>query len=508
MRRKAIGSPRATSPNRRRFLLPAPVSRLRARRRWTVAPSILLIFVLALSCSSAAAAPNSTGAVTPVQTDHFTFAIQASSQDASAFTETYGPIAERSLSQLATIFGAQPPGKITVVVYADEASFNTAANASGRTEPQAEDAFAIPSQMTILMPLPQFKALSSIEAENTIRHAVAHILAMVASKNNVPQGFGEGIAEYVETPVTARIARMAATVQIASQQGSLLSWSELNRDNAPTGSPDLTAAEDYAIADFLLDHYGVHTFRNFLTALANRPDWRSAMRAAYQESPDDMERQWQQNLANWTAGGWQDNVLAALDLQPARDYLAKANYQAAKALLQQSQRLYTDIGDQTGLADVSRLLALCDTGIQAESLMTQTQEALQQHTYDRAQSLLTQARNQYDQLPADQRPTDLLTSYNRLAAQGMTATNQLAQARQQARHWSDYQSARSSALAAGTTFAQLGDKDMAQQANSLLRDLDTRARRLVYLLGGLAALTISWLILWLWTREPSTIDWS
>jgi hypothetical protein len=140
--------------------------------------------------------------------------------------------------------------------------------------------------------------------------------------------------------------------------------------------------------------------------------------------------------------------------------------------------------------------------------MTQTQEALERHTYDRAQTLVSQARSQYEQLPAEQRPGDLLKTYEGLARTGLQAASDLDEARRLSHRWADYPEARGAAVDAGTAFARLGDKEMTTRAQEVLQDLDARQRRLVLMLGALAALTIAWLALWLWARGPAELKWT
>jgi len=462
----------------------------------------------AVAMAQAQSAPSAQpGAVVAEHTEHFTFELETDPATAAAFAATYGPLAEQSLDELSTIFAVKPSGPIQIIGYADAATYAAATRAIGRFEPPGTDAIANPAQRSIAVSLPLFRTLSSTEAENAIRHALAHVLIYIASNGNAPLGFDEGAAEYVSRPATPDLARIAALMQGANQSNNLISWGELNRGQPPSYSPDLIGAESYSIVAYLVDDYSLRTFRDFLKSMHNQSDWRVAMRAVYNRGPDELEQNWQSNLPRWINGDWQNNIVVAFDLQPARDYLAKADYQGAKALLDQSQQLFTDLGDQAQLASVDRLLALCDTGIQAEALMTQVQQALQQHTYDRAASLLAQAQSQYAQLPANQRPTDLIATYGRLAQGGMTATQQLDSAQVHAQSWSDYREARADALAAGTTFAQLGDGEMVQRSQTLLNDLDTRQRRLVYLLGALASLTVGWLILWVWTHGPSRLDW-
>jgi hypothetical protein len=222
----------------------------------------------------------------------------------------------------------------------------------------------------------------------------------------------------------------------------------------------------------------------------------------------ELEQQWREYLPRWVTGGeWRENLVAAFDLEPARQLLQEAHYEDAKALLDRSQLLYSDLGDVERKNEVLELLLQCDTGLQAETLMGQAQTALEHHTYDRAEALLLQARAQYERLPEDHRPNDLLQTYEQLAAQGLAATSSLEEAQRLGRSWDDYPEARAAALEAGTSFAQLGDEEMVARAQAVIEDLDARQRRLVLMLGALAALTGAWLALWLWARGKPELRW-
>ena len=105
------------------------------------------------------------------------------------------------------------------------------------------------------------------------------------------------------------------------------------------------------------------------------------------------------------------------------------------------------------------LLHETDTGLQAETFMTQAQAALEQHDYDRAQSLVEQARGQYGRLSTGRGTSELLATYDNLAQAGVQAAADLDRARQQSLRWADYPMARSAALAAGAAYARLGDAD-------------------------------------------------
>jgi hypothetical protein len=139
--------------------------------------------------------------------------------------------------------------------------------------------------------------------------------------------------------------------------------------------------------------------------------------------------------------------------------------------------------------------------------MSQAQAALEHHDYHRAQTLLQEARTQYDRLSAAQEPTELIAAYGELAQAGMQAARDLENARQQSLRWADYPMARASALAAGAGYARLGDDVGRSQTAEVLEALDSRQRRLVLLFGGLALLSAAWLTLWLWARGGTQLDW-
>jgi len=445
------------------------------------------------------------------ETTHYRFYVQSNpALDAPAFAAAYGPAADRGFEELAVVFGVAPPAKTTVLVYADDAAYAAAASALERPESAAVGAFAAVDRAAnrIHLSLPRIVAGSALEAENAVRHATAHLMVAVVAGDRAPRGFDEGIAQYVERPVNPKLNRIAALLLNANQRGELPSWSDLNRPQPRAQDADLLNAEAYAVVAFLVDRYGLRTFGEFLATMRTEPDWRAAMRAVYDRPPDEIEEQWREFLPRWVASGWRVNLVAAFDLQPARDLLAKAHYAAAKAVLDESLRLANDLGDEPRKIEVEALRAQADTGLQAEALMIQTQQALERHTYDRAQSLLAQARAEYGKMPAEQRPEEMLGIYDRLAASGVRAAVDLDEARRLANSWGDYPAARDAAVDAGTAFAQLGDEEMTQRAQAILNDLDARQRRVVLMLGALGALTIAWLALWLWARGRAELNWA
>ena len=426
--------------------------------------------------------------------------------DAPAFTRTWGLLIDDGLDQLES-FLPLLHDKIDVYVYVSEDSYTAATAATRWAEPEATDVLANPGRGDIAVNAIALARRTPLEAENALRHVMSHVVAREASGGRIPRGFDEGLAAYFERPVAARLARHAALVQNARAGGDLMSWSDLNRPAVPDVPPPVLIAHAYSMVAFLIDRHGPRVLGEFIAALADEPDWRAVLRTTYNRAPNELEAQWEESLPRWTTGGWRSNLLAAFDLQPARDLLDLGHYATARRELEQSLRLFTDLGDDEGIAEVTTLLAQTDTGLQAETFMSQAQAALEHHDYNRAQTLLEQARSQYDRLSASQEPVDLLAAYDELAQAGVQAAHDLESARQQSLRWADYPMARASALAAGSGYARLGDDAGRSQTAEVLEALDSRQRRLVLLFGGLALLSAAWLTLWLWARGGTQLDW-
>ncbi len=441
------------------------------------------------------------------ETDHLrVFAEAGGPMTADAFVVAYGLQMEAVYAELTALL-PESGRTIEVYLYRDDAAYAEAI--AGRAEPDLRPGpvTASPRRGDVALSLPALLARSPLELEGALRHALAHVVVRAAGGGVVPRGFDEGFAGYVERPAAAGLARAAALVQNARTRDRLLTWSDLNRPQPPQADPAVFSAHAYSVVAFLIDRYGLKQFGAFVETMADEPDWRAALREVYKRSPTELEAQWQENLPRWAAVGWRENAFAGFDLAPARDLFARGHYASAQRELEQSLRLFTDLGLVDRQAAVEPLLRESETGIQAEAVMEQIEQALGRHAYDRAAILLSQARTQYDLLPETQRPTPLLDRYDELARTGLGATTDLEAATARASSWRDYPEARSAALAAGAAFASLGDQAMYDRTTATLRDLDDRQKRLTLLLATLAILAAAWLALWLWARGRPELDW-
>ena len=420
-----------------------------------------------------------------------------------AFVSRYGPAFDDAAKELSLVLNLGAPPKIVVWVYSIETMNlfypaqpgTTSAPVLGTLPPGA-----------VVVDAEALAQLTEIEATNAIRDAVARDYLALASNGRLGSGFVEGMARYAQRPVTAVVSRYAASVQNAKTQNSLLTWDDLSSGRVDLSS-DLASAESYAMVAYLVQKYGIATFQDFLSASRTAPTWKDALESTYKVKAVDLERQWKDNLSRWANGEWKTNVIAAFDLDPARALLERGNYQAAKNRLDASVLLFSQLGDEESLAAAQALASQCNVGLQAEALMTQTEQALEHFNYQQANDLLGQAEIQYGQLPPEQRPTQTIEQYRNLTSIGLSATSELANAHLLANSWTDYPDARSSAIKAGQQFATLGDAKHVAESRDVLSVIDRRQRRLVYLLGGFALISGAWLLLWRRTSTAKRLHW-
>jgi hypothetical protein len=429
-----------------------------------------------------------------------------SAQDADGFARDWGLLIDDGMDQLET-FLPPFPDKIDIYVYQDDLAFQQATLTARWPELEPGPVQANPGIGDLAVDLQAFQRATPLEAENALRHGMAHVVIREASRGRAPRGFDEGLAAYFERPVPARMARHAALVQNARSNGDLLTWSDLNRPLPPEAEPAQIMAHAYAMVAYFIDRDGAGKLGEFIETLGDEPDWRAVMRATYKRAPAELEAQWNESLPRWTTGGWRTNLLAGFDLEPARDLIARGHYASARRELEQSLRLFTDLDNEEGIAQITDLMAQADIGLQAEALMGQVQASLESHDYDRAQDLLTQAQGQFDRLGGAQAPDETIAVYASLSQQGLQAEQNLERARALSWRWADYPLARQAAVSAGSAYAELGDSAGYESAAAIMRALDERQLRLVLLLGGLTLLSIAWLGLWLWSRGKSPLDW-
>lgn len=426
---------------------------------------------------------------------------------ADAFLADYGATIGTAADQAASIFGvpSAQPFLLTIVPSVNVALADDLQSVHGVAWADPAGRFAAIDQAA-------FQALTPAEATNVLRNLVSRPAMQAAAGGNLPPGLIDGIARYIEIPVLAEQARLGSLVQAAERSGSLPEIPAIIAGVPPAGSPvdaDTMTASAYAFAAFTIGRSGVGGLRDLVLAFAQPgATTQTALTSALAQPLPDIEKAWNAFLPRWFSTGWQTNAVAAFDLAPAQELFDRGAYAAAADRARLSQQLYADLGDETQLSRVETLLVLCAVALQGETLMADAQTALADHDYARAQSLLTQADAQYALLPEEHRPTATLQQYHQIADDGAAAVSQLAEARQATDSWLSLRSGRAEALAAGTTFARLGDDARAGDARALLATVDQRVQKLALILATVAVLLTTWFGLWMRSRAPQRFAWS
>ena len=479
--------------------------------RWSPLALLAALLIAALplaQTASAAQTPPLPAGFTTASTGAVTVNVEgAGSVTAASFLAAYGATIGTAADQAASIFGvpSAQPLLLTIVPAIDPASAHDLRPVHGVAWVDPAGRFAAIDQGA-------FQALTPAEATNVLRNLASRPAMQAAAGGTLPAGLMDGIARYIEIPVLAEQARLGSLVQVAQRGGSLPELPAIIDGTPPAGSTvdaDTMTASAYAFTAFTIGRSGVGGLRDLVRAFAQPgATAETALTSALAQPLPDIQKAWNAFLPRWFATGWQTNAIAAFDLAPAQQLFDRGAYAAAADRARLSQQLYADLEDETQLSRVETLLALCAVALQGETLMADAQAALADHDYARAQSLLAQADVQYALLPEEHRPSATLRDYHRIADDGVAASAQLAAAREATGSWLSLRSGREEALAAGTTFARLGDDARAADARALLAMVDQRVQKLALILATVAVLLTTWFGLWMRSRAPQRFSWS
>ncbi len=356
-----------------------------------------------------------------------------------------------------------------------------------------------------------FLNLSRTDQDNTFRDLAARRWLLGVSDGAMPAPLVDGLAAYLERPVLARQARQASLAQQAYLNGDLPGWDDLIADPDATADldPDAAQAARVAVASFLVERYGANMVGDLASGFRADPDADPVdiVSELTGQPGERLDTAWEDYIAVWFAGGWRGNAFSALDLQPAQDLFDRGAYEASVDRANQTLQVTSALDDRIGSAEAEMLVAQGSVGMQAEALMRDAQQALEDHDYHRALTLIDRAADQYALLPEDHRPGSLIDAWRGMATDGIAAVEQLDRATAEFDDWFSMRSAREDAVEAGSTFAALGDTDRMALSQRLVDDLDERFLTLVLALGAALAALVGWLAVWSWHRSPGRIRW-
>lgn len=423
--------------------------------------------------------------------------------DASTIAETYGPAITTAWPQFAALFATEPQAQQQIRFVE---TLTPESQAGLRWV--HDTAWVAPDGLTAVIALQPFLELTPVEAGNILRNIVSRAFIQSAGGNQVPPGLLDGVARYVEIPVVATQARLGSLVQGLDQSGTLPAWPAIAASEPATLSAEVRTANAYALVAFITDRYGISGLQNFIAGFASNADFEANLSATFGQSTADLGAAWTTYLPRWFASGWRDNAVSAFDLSRAEELFSRGAYEAASAEAERSQRLFTDLGDQEGLARVEALLAQCALGLQADGIMLNAEAALTEHDYQAALTLVNQADDLYAVLPESHRPGSTIERYRTLATTGIEADADLESAQRSADNWLYLASSRRDAVDAGDAFAMLGDAEGHAAADEVVSRIDLRLWRMTYVVSALVVALGGWLAAWSWLKKPSRLNWA
>lgn len=413
-----------------------------------------------------------------------------------ADAETYAGFVDSIYDEMAVVFNHRAAAPITLRLYPTQEAYE-------QVNPLARDipgivAHANFRRREVVVILPRTINQTPVEVENNIRHELTHIIAAEITVNQLNVGFQEGIAQYIEHP-SPNLERTIAMLRAARDQGSLMTWSELDDREKIYGEPQIGYPQSLSIVAFLVERYGFEKFREFLAVSASSSGYRSALQQTYAVASTDLEQQWNAWLPDYIAGGYNLNALRSYDFSHARQLLEQGQYEAATAELEQALEWLANNATANGpevLAEAEALLEYSREGSRAERMARAARTALEHTEYERAQQLVAQARAVYTAL-GDTRRNDVMDTYDEHAVRGMSAMQTLDQAAVLVQRFQIPQ-ARAQVDVAAAEFAALGDETRLNRALVLRRELDTRQQFVgvtliaLGLVGAVSSLGLRW----------------
>jgi hypothetical protein len=420
--------------------------------------------------------------------------------------QVYADFADSVYAELTDVFSAELDTPISLYLFPTESSYF-------EVNPLAERlsgviAHAANSRQEIAVALPRTQGLSHERLVNNIRHEVTHLFAANLSDGKLTTGFQEGIAQYLEKP-TADASYEPAVLNLAEQEGRLLTWAELDEVQEVYGDPQVAYPQTLSIVSFLVDRYGFPMLVGFIKAAAEEPGYRSALEAVYEKPADELEQEWLAYLPEYFGGRWQVNAIYAYDLRRVGELVDAGAYSGAQAELEEIVALLETTDQNETLARAEALLARAHLGQTAAALAQEARQALQASDYSTTAEKAKAALAAYNEIGYRERFPEI-EDYIRRAGLGQQALEQLNRGERllESLRFSD---AQTHIYEATALLQSLGDEASARQGEALLSELVRRERIVAYGLMAIGLATLFFNALRRAIRRmrpyPFEVDW-
>jgi hypothetical protein len=424
------------------------------------------------------------------------------SVDTATIESGVRPIIDTALDELSSLFNYQP--NLTLAI-----AFGSPPDEATRKRLQSVDdlAWIDPAAGTAIVDLNLYTQRSPVEAGNVIRNLVARLALFEVTGGALSAGLNDGIASYFERPVLAEQARRGSLVQQVDIAQELPDLTTLVNASPTLLDPETSTSLHYAFAAFIAEHYGIASLQQVVLQSRGSTNWQAPLTGATGQTIDQVATAWDQFLPRWFSGGWQFNAFNGFDMSMAQGLFDRGAYASAISMAEQSQALFSQLNDTVRLSEVEGFISLNAIGVRAEQLMKEVQTSLEAFDYDRANSKLIEAEEQYAYLPESHRPGSLISTWRSMIDSGLKANANAAEAYALAGNWSNTREARDYAITSGNGFAAIGDAERAQASQQLVSNLNLRLQRITLAAIAVVILVAVWLWVWLWARAPRRFQW-
>ncbi len=454
----------------------------RSPRRWLVAWGLLL-WALVWGTNGAQAQDQKWQ---ERRTQHFAI-LYPDVPTAPPAVDQYALFVDGVYDELSAVFSYRPPTPVILRIYPTMDLYE-------RVNPLAAQmpgvvAHAHTGRREISIALPQTVDQPPDQIVNNVRHELTHIIAADLSGDKLTTAFQEGIAQYLEHPSAELDTKMQLMQQVVAAE-RVLPWSDLNRPGVAYADPRISYPQSYTIVAFLIKRNGFATFRTFLEQFKTSSGYRGALEAAYNVSPDQLEREWRAQLDAFINGAYRERAVGAFDLSQAEALIARGEYELAAQQLEAALKTLNTHEQASLAAQAQTLLQRASDGQRVNTLAETAREALARGDYAGAQRAAEEGRQLLNELgqPAQ---LQVMEQYGALAAEGSAAQEQLREARGNLRTLR-IAAARAALANAYRTFTRLGDTVNASAAQTTLLRIQRTETGLAVALVLLAALIIGW----------------
>ncbi len=224
--------------------------------------------------------------------DHFWIRYHPSEQDVVIDVQR---AAENQFERITSVLGFQPQGLVPITIVSDHAELEQRQKA---IKPAWAYANAFPDSLDVLTPRlysPLFNSHRYEDIFKLVPHELVHVFTYqivgYPGIRRMPMWLNEGLATYFGKQDSDEKALLQA-----AQQGTLISFQELQKPFREQANPGLSYAMASSITGYLVEAYGVDRIRPLLEQLARGLDFDTAILLVDGVDCSTFERQWQEHL--------------------------------------------------------------------------------------------------------------------------------------------------------------------------------------------------------------------